>query len=197
MAVLSNEEIKKAIASFLSKYSDKLECKTYGYNEIVRREGNQDQTIFIIKEGVFSVGRTFTLYTPKSHPTFAFCFKSDIIVPVASIVPDFPSLFQIKSVENNLSKTNMLYEISFEQWNSLVADDETLKRIPKSATYDNLSTFIELFALFRQNRNVKKLFAQMYKMKHPILYSGIPDHELANFFGVTLKSFKRMMDKKY
>ena len=193
MAVLSCMEIEKATANFLSKYQDQLECKTYGYEEVVRSEGGHDPRIYIIKEGVFRIGR---IDAWKSDITVCFAFNPHVIVPVSSIVTGFPSLFQIKSIKNSLANSNSLYEISIEQWNSLVGEDIVLKNLPKFVTHDNLVTFINLFSILRQNRKTEEIFSIMYDAQDPILNSGIPDKYVADFFGITTDTLRRIFNSK-
>ena len=135
MDILTTEEIKKITTNFLNKNSKRLECKTYGFEEIVHREGERSRKIYIVKNGVFRIGR---IDTPIPDVTLGFCFRPNVIPSIASIVPNYPSLLQIKSISNNISNCNSLYEITIEEkhWNDLI-------RILNRAKWRGL--FLEMF----------------------------------------------------
>jgi len=187
--VLSIAEIKEIITNFLSKHSNKLECKVYEYEEKIHREGEQTPKIYIIKEGVFRIGK---LDTPVSNTTLGFCFESQVIIPMQSIHNDYISLFELKSIENNISNCNSVYEIPLEQWKSFVEKDETLETLPMSVLHNNLSKLFNLLTTLRQNRKTEELFSKMYNEEHPILNSGINEKYIAEYFGVSI-SFLRQM----
>jgi hypothetical protein len=190
MALLSILETESIMQDFISKHSDKIECKVYEYEEKVRREGDQSQKIYIVKEGVFRISKTDTW---EPDITVAFCFVPNIIVPVSAIVDDFPSLFQIKSIKNNLTDShNSLYEIGMKQWNFFVERDARLKIIPKSVAYNGLVTHSNLYSIFHKTRKREELFSRLYEAQHSILNSGIEEKYIANFFGVSGYSLRRM-----
>ena len=193
MDILSTAEIKKITANFLSKYSRELESRIYGFEEVVRREGEIAKKIYIVKNGVFKIGR---INTPIPDTTLGFCFKSAIMPSIAFVVPNFPSLLQIKSIANNIANCNSLYEISPEQWNYFAEKDETLKDFPAAVLYNNYSDLLNLRILHHQNRKAEKIFSEMYNAKHPILHSGIEEKYLAAFFGVTVDSLRRMFNNQ-
>ena len=70
MNIFSTAEISAIIEKFLQTHSKKLELKTYEFEEVVRREGERSKKIFIVKDGIFRVGKTDTW---KSNITIAFC----------------------------------------------------------------------------------------------------------------------------
>jgi CRP-like cAMP-binding protein len=74
--LLSQEEIKKITNKFLEKYSKKLECKVYKYDEFVRRQGEKTSKIYIVKDGVFKIGK---IDSTGLYRTLNFCFKLDVI----------------------------------------------------------------------------------------------------------------------
>ena len=47
--IYTTTEIKEITEKFLSKHSKQLECKKYGYGEMVRREGDNNPKLYIIK----------------------------------------------------------------------------------------------------------------------------------------------------
>ena len=189
--ILTNTEIEKIMADFLLEHSDELECKLCGYEDRVCREGEKHPKIFIVNEGVFRISK---LDMPNGDATVGFCFKPDIITPII-INDDYASLFEIKSIENNLSKYNSIYEIPIEQWNYFAEKNEKLKLVHLSVIHNNLTQMINLFSILRQNRNTKNILYRIYKMNHPILNSGIPDKYLADFFGLTLNTFHKIIYK--
>jgi len=193
MDILSDAEIQKITANFLSKYSKELECKMYGFEEVVHREGERTAKIYIVKNGVFRIGK---IDTPIHDVTLGFCFKSAIIPSIPATSPQFPSLLQIKSIANNIANCNSMYEIGMEQWNYFADKDEVLRDFPISVSYNNFVNLINLSIIYRQNRKTEKLFSEMYDAKHPILNSGIEEKYLAVFFGVTIDSLRRMFNNK-
>lgn len=193
MEILTTEEIKQKTENFLSKYSKELECKMYGFEEIVHREGERSRKIYIVKNGVFRIGR---VNAPIPDITLGFCFKSSFIPSIASIIPDFPSLLQIKSISNNIANCNSLYEIGIEQWEYFTEKDKTLENFHASVLYDNFANLINITIYKRQNRKTEKLFSEMYDAKSPILNSGIEEKYLAAFFGVTIDSLRRMFTNR-
>jgi CRP-like cAMP-binding protein len=110
--ILSSQEIQELTIKFLSEHSHQLEYITYRFDEVMYREGAKGSKIFIVKEGVFRVGR---LDASNTDMTIAFAFKNQVLVPIGICIPEFPSLFSITSIENSLCKANLLYEISIEQ----------------------------------------------------------------------------------
>jgi len=193
MDILTTEEIKKITTNFLNKNSKRLECKTYGFEEIVHREGERSRKIYIVKNGVFRIGR---IDTPIPDVTLGFCFRPNVIPSIASIVPNYPSLLQIKSISNNISNCNSLYEITIEEWEYLTEKDETLKNFHASVLYNNFANLINIGVYKSLNRKTEKFFSEMYDAKDPILNSGIEEKYLAAFFGVTLDSLRRMFANK-
>ena len=193
MEILSTAEIKKITAQFLAKYSRALECKIYEFGEVVRREGERKEIIYIVKNGVFRIGR---IDTPKADVTLGFCFKSTIMPSIASVAQNYPSLLQIKSISNNIANCNYMYEISIEQWNCFAEKDEILKEFHASVLYNNFANLISLHTINRQNRKAEKLFSDMYDAKDPILNSGIDEKYIASFLGVTIDSLRRMNNNK-
>ena len=69
MNILTTSEIQRFVTKFLNKYSKQLELKIYDHEDIVRREGERSQKIFIVKDGIFRIGKTDSL---KSNVTIAF-----------------------------------------------------------------------------------------------------------------------------
>jgi hypothetical protein len=194
MAILSVLETKKIVSEFISKNNRNLTSKKYDVEEVVRREGDQDQTIYIIKNGVFRIGK---IDDSKKTKTLTFSFKSDILVPISSQISNFPSLLQIKSIENNLTKHNELYEISMEQWNDFVKKDTNLADVAVSVAYNNLNNFLIFYMKLSQNRKTKDIFNQHYDAKNPILNSGIPNKYLVEYFKTTPTTLMNLfLDKK-
>jgi len=187
--ILSTAEIKEIIVDFLSKHSNELECKVYEYEEKIRREGEQFPKIHIVKEGVFRVGK---LDTPVLNVSFDFYFESHIVVPMTSIYNDYATFFEVKSIENTLSNSNSVYEISIEQWKSFAEKYPDLKILPLSVLHHNLNDFVNLFTTLRKNRKTEELFFKMYDEEHPILNSGISEKYLAEYFGVSINFLRRM-----
>ena len=97
--------------------------------------------------------------------TVALCRATDVIVPISALVPNFSSLYEIRSIENNLAKHNSIFEIDMKQWNSFAKNDKSLQELPKILVYDNLTTLLQLFEAFRKNRNIKNLFP-IYMMRN-------------------------------
>ena len=193
MAILTIDEVKNIVEDFISENQSKLECKKYGFEEILRREGDQDQIIYIVKEGVFRIGK---LDTWEPDITVAFCFKSDIFISLSAVAPCFPSLFHIKSIKNNLCNYNEIYEISIEQWNYLVEKNDKFKNILTSISHYNLTMVLNVFSIFRKNKKTKEFLNAMYDMKHPILNSGISNKYLADFFGTTPNTLLQILAEK-
>ena len=195
MVVLSIADVEIIIKDFIAKYSNELECKIYKDEEIVRREGEISKKIYIVNDGVFRIGK---IDHQKTDMTIAFAWKNNVIAPVSSIVDNFPAIFELKSIENKLSNTNSIYEINIEQWNYFAKKDPKLKELPKSFVYENIDILLNLYSLFRKNRNTEKVLKDLYNAKHPVLNSGIPSHYIADLFGIKNDTFNRILnDIKY
>ena len=152
MKKLSQHEIEKIIKDFIEKYSNELYDRVYKNEEIVRSEGDKTSKIYIVKEGIFRIGKIENM---KKDTTIALCRKFIPIVPISALVPDFPSLYEIRSIENNLSKHNSIYEIDMKQWNGFAENDKSLQELPKVFMHNNLTTLLQLFEKFRLNRNCR------------------------------------------
>ena len=196
--LLPKEKVKEIIADFLAKYSKELEYIMYPFNEIVCRQGEIKPKIYIVKEGVFKIGK---VDTPELTNTLGFCFENDIRTPlgVFSSKPQTQiSLFELRSIENNLTQCNSMYEITLEQWDAFAKKDKIFDELILSSFLNNFNDGFVFMAMLRQNRKLKELFEQMYNAKHPILNSGISEKYIAEFFGTTPKSLKRLhIEAKY
>ena len=188
---ISHLDLRKKIEEFLAKYGEKLQAKNYKINEVVRREGEKSQMIYIVKNGIFSISK---LENMESETIIAFCRSLNFIVPVSALVPNFPTLYEIKSIENNLANPNSIYEIPIEQLNKIAEKDESLRGLLNAMLYDNLTTLLQLFEKFRLNRNIKNFISDLYDAEHWILNSGIPAHYIAEGFGMPLKSFRQILN---
>jgi len=193
MKKLSQHEIEKIIKDFIEKYSNELYDRVYKNEEIVRSEGDKTSKIYIVKEGIFRIGKIENM---KKDTTIALCRKFIPIVPISALVPDFPSLYEIRSIENNLANPNSIYEIPIEQWNEIAEKDESLWGLLNAMLYDNLTTLLQLFEKFRLNRNIKNFISDLYDAEHWILNSGIPAEYLASYFLVHKKSIEKMNEKQ-
>lgn len=189
--ILTTTEISEVIADFLSKHSNSLECKLYEYDEKVRREGELSQKICIVKEGVFRLGKTDKI--SQINTTIEFFFQSDIYLPMSLSFPEFPAMFEIKSIENSFSKINSMYEIDVTQWNLFCEKDKKLKLLYLSYIYNFHHHFLNTLIMCRQNRKVKDLLLNMYDTKHPILNSGISEKYIAEYLGTTTNRVKQIL----
>ena len=151
--ITSSSEVQELTDKFLSKYSPKLEYKTYEYDEKVFRQRERINKMYIVKSGVFKIGQ---INSANSVDTIGFRFQAEIFSSMAILIPNSQSLFELKSIENNLS-SNSMYEISAEQWNDIVEKDEIFKGLPAIAFADNITVAFNLLKLFRKNRKVKEI----------------------------------------
>ena len=191
---MTASEIKNITQKFLSKHSAEISYKLYPFGEKVCCQGERTASkIYIVKEGVFKIGK---VDTPEFTNTLGFCFEGDIRAPLGIFIPNVQSLYEIKSIENSLVQCNSLYEIPLEQWNAFVAEDETLNQLLINIFCNNWNNGMVFLATLRQNRKMKELFYKMYDTRHPVLISGIADEYIAEFFGIPVKSYKRMYNDK-
>jgi hypothetical protein len=191
--ILSSQEIQELTIKFLSKHSKKLECKLYPFEEKVFKQGEIINNIYIVKEGVFKIGK---VDTPEFTNSLGFCFKDYILAPFGVFAPGIGALFELKSIENNLTKCNSMYEISLEQWKLFTEEDEMLTQTPASAFCNNFTEGIVFLAMLRKNRNAESIYSNMYDANHPILNSGIANKYVAEFLGVTPNTLKQFANNK-
>jgi len=189
---ISHLDLRKKIEEFLAKYGEKLQAKNYKINEVVRREGEKSQMIYIVKNGIFSISK---LENMESETIIAFCRSLNFIVPVSALVPNFPSLYEIRSIENNLANPNSIYEISMKQWNELAENDESLRGLLNAMLYDNLTSLFKRIEILRKNRNMKDLIYELYFSKHWLLNSGISEHYIADSLAISDNFLRRTLNE--
>ena len=185
-------EVETFIKKFLSKYAKQLECKLYKNEETVLYEGSHTAKIYIVNEGIFRIGRTQNM---EKETTIAFCKKYFVLAPISIISPNFPSLYEIRSIKNSISKQNTIYEVSIEKLNELAENDDTLKGMLQFMVYDNLVTLLKLFDTFRHNRNMKDLIYELYFSKHWLLNSGISEHYIADSLSISENFLRRTLNE--
>jgi len=189
--ILTATEITKLTEKLLSEHSTEFECLSYPFEEVVRRKGEKCSNIYIPNEGVFKIGNPDI--PNKDGNTLAFCFRPHFISPVATFFPEIGTMFEVRSIENSLTKTNSnsILKISDKDFLKIVKANKEFELLLVSAVYNNFNILITTLAQLRKNRKTENVFKQMYYAKHPFLFSGIPEKYLAEFFGITVGTLQQ------
>lgn len=157
----------------------------YSQDEIIVKEGEVNNNVYIAKEGVF---RGF-LFQGSKEVTLYFGIEGDIVASVFSFYRDEPSIVTIEACCDSI-----VMKVSKEDLNKLISESVEFANWALNVTLEQLYTIEKKRTIIVGDASER--YFNLVKNR-PELIQKVPLRTIASYLGITQQSLSRLRNPKY